>query len=199
MKKFVVFFLALILFLPSLGLAKIGVGVGTGKIIMDEELREGVGYLLPPLTVFNTGDEVTTYEVAVTHRETQPELKPNPDWFSFSPTEFTLDPGKGQVVEITMNLPLKVEPGNYFSFIEGHPKKIVKSDGNTSIGIAAAAKLYFTVEPSSIIQAVYYKIIFLFTNYAPWTYIVLILIVVAILYKLMRKKFKFKISIDRKK
>ena len=57
MKKisFLVVFLALLAF-PFLVYAKLGVGVATGKIVVEDKLRPGMIYNLPALTVLNTGD-----------------------------------------------------------------------------------------------------------------------------------------------
>ena len=66
MKK-LVFPLALVLafFSCTLAFASIGVGVGTGKIELDEILRPGLDYSLPPITVINTGDEASEFILTV--------------------------------------------------------------------------------------------------------------------------------------
>ncbi len=58
-----IFLLCLLIFLFPTGVvfARIGVGVGTGKITIDENLKPGIIYKLPPLTVVNTGDEASDY------------------------------------------------------------------------------------------------------------------------------------------
>ena len=56
-------------------MAKIGVGVGTGRIDVDEELRPGQAYVLPPFNVLNTGDEPANYRVLLSYNENQEELR----------------------------------------------------------------------------------------------------------------------------
>ncbi len=153
-RLFLVVTLLLLSSVPAL--ASIGVGVGTGKIQVDDKLRPGTIYELPPLTVLNTGDQGSDYEVAISYNEKQVELKPASSWFHFEPEKFYLEPGKVQTVAITLSLPVRMEPGDYFSYLEAHPTKKAQN-GQTSVGVAAAAKLYFTVVPANIFTALYYR------------------------------------------
>ena len=143
--------------------ASIGVGVGTGKIQVDEKLKPGTIYQLPALGVLNTGDEESDYEVIISYHEKQPELKPQNEWFDFSPQKFHLEPGKIQNVSIKLNLPIKAEPGQYFAYLEAHPVKSSPAQ-TTTIGIAAATKLYFEITPGNIFSGIYYKILGLLKN-----------------------------------
>ena len=200
MKKIAILIVGLSLIVPILALAKIGVGVGTGKIVMDQTLKPGLIYTLPTLVVLNTGDEPSDYEVSITYRENQPELKPSKEWFSFKPSKFYLEPGKNQAIQIKLSLPVNgAKPGNYFAFLESHPVKKTVNDGGTSVGVAAAAKLYFTVEPANFFVGVYYRLTSIFTLYAPWSYVVLAVLVAALLVTLSRRYFSFNIGIKPKK
>lgn len=174
MTRFITFFilslvLSLYLFVPS-AFAKLGVGVGLGKINIDETLNPGGIYNLPSLPVLNTGDEVADYELEVTFLSDQKELKPESDWFSFTPQNFTLDAGKSQLVEVKLTFPVDARPGDYFAFLEAHP--VVDKDGVT-IGIAAATKLNFTIKPSNILGAAIERVRSLFEQSKPVSYIVL--------------------------
>ena len=198
MKKIIVFAL-LAFIIPSISFGAIGVGVGTGKIYMDQKLKAGGVYELPILSVLNTGDEPSDYGVSVSFREYQKELKPDPSWLSFSPDVFYLEPGGVQAVNVKVTLPLKTPPGDYFAFLEAHPVKVDKGDGTTSVKIAAAAKLYFTVAPANFLQGLYYRLTYLFNHYSPWTYIVLAVIALATLFTWIRKKFDFQFKVGKKK
>lgn len=197
-------FVVILLFLPFLVLARIGVGVGIGKIVVEQTLKPGWIYNLPSLPVLNTGDEPSEYGVSIEYHEGQENnpqmgLKPKKEWFSFEPSSFYLEPGQAQQVQIKLTLPLKgVQPGNYFAYLEAHPVKKEVS-GQTSVGVAAAAKLYFKVAPANIFVGIYYRIISLFTFYSPWSYVVLAIIVIAILVYLFRKFFSVKIGVELKK
>lgn len=179
--------------------AKIGVGVATGKIQVDQVLKAGLIYTLPPLTVINTGDEPSEYGVGIQYHENQTEMRPAKEWFSFKPLNFYLEPGQVQAVQIKLTLPLTgAKPGNYFAFLQGFPVKKAQA-GSTSVGVAAASKLYFTVAPANIFIGVYYRIGSLIKLYSPWSYVVLAIIGAALLITLLRRFFSFNIGLKVKK
>jgi len=200
MKKILVVLLGL--FILSISIlpikATLGVGIATGTITIDEKLMSGMSYTLPSLTIMNTGDETATYGVNVAYHDDQKEhLLPN-DWLTFSPSNFLIEPGKSQVVEVRLDIPLTdVIPGDYFCYLEGSPKKDANS-GETSVGIAAATKLYLTIAPSNIFQAIYYKTLSIWETFYPWSLIVLIAITLIIIVTVFKKLFNFELNIKRK-
>lgn len=199
MKRVSFIILVFVLFSPVLVLARIGVGVGTGKIMVDQPLNPGLIHTLPSLSVLNTGDEPGRYSVSVEYHEGQEEredmgLKPDKNWFSFEPLDFYLEPGQVQQVKIRLTLPLKgAKPGDYFAYLSGHPIQETEV-GVTIIGVAAAAKLYFTIAPANIFQGIYYRLVSLYNQYYPWSAIVLAMIFVASLITIFRRKFKIQIA-----
>jgi hypothetical protein len=198
MKKLIILVFVFSLFLPSLSLADIGIGVGTGKIELNETLKAGAIYNLPPFTILNTGDEASKYSVGTQQRENQEQLRPDKEWFSFEPLEFYLEPGDSQIIQTKLTLPIKgVVPGDYFSFLQGFP--IIESKGGATIGVAAATKLYFTVAPANIFVGMYYRLSSLLVNSAPGSYILLAVVIFAILIVFFRQKFSFNVSVGKKK
>ena len=194
---FVLFFLlTAFLILPTGVLAKIGVGVGTGKIQVDKKLRPGIIYQLPSLTVLNTGDEESDYGVLVSFNEKQSELKPKEEWFIFSPQKFHLKPTEVKMVDIKLNLPLRMDPGDYFVYLEARPVT-GPNKGGVSIGIAAAAKLYFTVVPANPVLGAYYKVVSFFKVYAPWPQRVLAVIGIILILVLFKKFFNLNIGLKK--
>jgi len=195
-QKFRITFLIFLVFivLPFAVFARIGVGVGIGKMEVEKKLKAGMVLQLPSLPILNTGDELTEYEATVEYHEGVPELRPPREWFSFNPQKFYLEPGKVQQVEVILSVPLKAQPGDYFCYLEGHPIKKKSGQGGAAIGVAAAAKLYFTVVPANIFQGIYYRFISLYSRYHPWDTIVLVIIIFAILIIIFRKKFKIQIA-----
>ncbi len=78
MKRYLVYlflFFAFFLIVPQ-AFANLGVGVGTGKIVVDEQLKPGMIYQLPSFSVINTGDIASDYSVGVAYHEGQEELQP---------------------------------------------------------------------------------------------------------------------------
>lgn len=196
MKKLIILFavIAAALVLPAAVFGSVGVGVGTGKIQVDQILKPGLIYTIPPLTVVNTGDEPAEYTVSIDYSSKQTESKPNQEWFSFEPLVFHLEPSVSQVVQIKLTLPVKIIPGDYFAYVQGQPVQKTSTTGGTSIGVAAAAKLYFTVAPANIFQGIYYRFISVYSRYHPWDTIVLAIIFAAIIFRFVGKRFKFQVA-----
>jgi hypothetical protein len=197
MRKIYFLLVLLVLFLlPASVFAALGVGVGTGKIQVDQKLYPGTIYTLPSLTVLNTGDEPSDYEVTVGYHEKQPELKPLLEWFDFSPKKFNLEPGKAQAVDIKINLPVNAQPGDYFAYLEGQP--VAKSNtGGTTVGIAAAAKLYFTVSPANFLQGIYYKITSFWKVNQPWSGRIAIFAAVVLILYVAKKYLKVQVNLKK--
>ena len=171
----------------------IGVGVGTGQIAIDETLRPGVTYNLPEVLVYNTGDVASEYAMSIEYSDREDKLKPDKDWFTFEPQVFSLEPGDSKSVQVKMTLPITdVSPGDYFAFITAQPVVEVE-EGVTSVGVAAGTKLYFTIEAANVLQAIYFKTASLFLSYHPWSTIALSLVVIAVLVRILKKKFRFQI------
>lgn len=189
--------IVIFLFLPFLVFAKIGVGIGNGKIELNEPIKAGGIYDLPPIGVFNTGTESANYEVGVAYHADYPQMKPPKEWFSFNPPEIFLEPGKSQSVSVKLTIPVKATPGEYFAFLEAYPI-IKKETGITGVGVAAACKLYFSVAPSNLWQAILFRLASLFSRYRPWSYVVPAVIIFALIIKFFRRFFAFKISIAKK-
>jgi hypothetical protein len=143
-----------------------GVGVTLGSIRIDELLDRGAGYDLPQVGVINTGDTPSDYEVVIGYMDGRAELKPPDDWFSFQPQRFQLAPGQVQNVRISLDLPARAEPGDYFALIEAHP--IAQSEG-VLIQAAAASTLTFTIEPSSRLEALLRRINRYLDDAQPWS------------------------------
>jgi len=200
MKKLSVFLVSILFSLLCITpiFATKGVGIATGTITVDEDLMSGMNYNLPSITIMNTGDETTTYGVDVAYHQNQAQHLIPKDWLKLSPSTFVLEAGKSQVVDIKLELPIsEVVPGDYFCYLEGFPKQETTA-GETSIGIAAAAKLYFTIAPSNIFQGIYYKIISIWQEFYPWSLITAIILLLAIIIAVFKKLFKIELNIKRK-
>ena len=188
--KFLLIILIACFVFTSLVFAKAGVGVNLGKIKVEEPLKPGGIYIFPSMGVVNPGDEAGDYEIEATYLHEQPELRPGKDWFSFTPSQFHIEPGKTQNVAIKLTLPVKAKPGDYFCFLEAHPVS-KPGEGGVAIGVAAATKVYFSVIPANTWQAITHRISTFFELYAPWTYVVLAVIIAAIIIVIFRRFFSF--------
>jgi hypothetical protein len=126
--------------------AEIGVGIDakSGEIRWEEPIKQNTSIELPIVTIYNTGDENTDYEMKMSYHSDYPdELKPKEEWFSFSPKNFSLAPDEGRGVKVSLKIPKDAQIGNYFALLESGP--IVENGGGTKVGVAVASKLFFSV------------------------------------------------------
>jgi len=187
-------FILLALSLPAT--ADIGVGVDLREISIDELLTPGNDYQLPAVGVINTGDRTADYEVVITYMNEQEEIMPSADWFRFDPQRFSLQPGTSKSVAISLHIPQDAPPGDYFTLIEAHP--VIGSSGGTTIAIAAATKLRFSVKEVSTAASVLNTIGDAFSNSSPYSYIGLGLVGAAIVFFLIRRFFRFRFRVERR-
>lgn len=195
-KRLVLAFAVFALSFAPFAVAKIGVGVGLGKVQIEEPLSPGGIYNLPSLPVLNTGDEAGDYEVAITYQHEQEQLRPEEAWFSFNPKSFHLEAGGSQKVDISLSLPVKARPGDYFAYLEAHPT--AKKEGVT-IGVAAATKLYFTIKPSGVLGAAMARVRSILENNAPYSYWALAGLTALVVVLVLRRFFALELRLKRKK
>jgi hypothetical protein len=175
-------------------LADLGVGISHGEIVIDEKLAQGSRQRLPSVTVSNTGPESARYEVVISFVQDQRELRPDPDWFRFEPQAFDLDPGESQAVSIRLNVDDGAEPGDYFALIEAHP---IQSEAGVTVGVAAATKLFFEVEPSNFFELWRLRIAQFFDDNSPYSVVLPpVLAGILLLYLLSRR---FRLRVERKR
>ncbi len=196
MNKALFIFLLLCLVFPLGIFAGVGVGVGTGEIRLGKPLKAGGIYTLPFLTVSNTGDDPGNYKIGLAFHAERKQLRPKLEWFSFSPSPFSLEAGQSQRVEIKLTIPLKAEPGDYFTYLESSP--FTEEEHITKVGLAVGTRLFFTVEPSNIWQAVIWRVSFFWKIYSPWTWVVLAMLIAAMLIVFFKKHFAFQVGIRKK-
>jgi hypothetical protein len=179
----------------GVALASVGVGITPGIIQVDEPLLPGGHYNLPSLQVMNTGTEAGDYEVVIARMGEQQELEPPAEYIVISPAQFHLEAGASQTVSLSLSIPAKARPGDYLAYIEAHP---VAEAGGTSVGVAAAAKLYFTIRPSNVWVGVTNAVGDFFTSTAPASYIVLGVVLVGVAAFFLRRHIRVDIRIRRR-
>lgn len=120
-----------------------GVALDTGRITVETPLIGGKSYSLAKIGVRNPGTQRTKYDLVVTPIRTDAQ-SPQPAWFSFSPKQVTVQPGKLQSVTVSVRVPKGAAAGRYEVLVGAR----VASDGGMAVAAAAAARLTFTVAPS---------------------------------------------------
>jgi hypothetical protein len=176
--------------------ASLGVGIMPGIIRVDKELMPGGYYKLPDLQAVNTGSEASRYEIVVARMEEQDELQPPVTYISFSPVSFNLEADKSQVISLALDIPVNAKPGDYLAYVEAHP--ISPASGGTSIGIAAAAKIYFTIKPANTLAGIVNAIGNFFSRTSPFSYIMLGAIILGILIFFLRRQIKLEVRVTKR-
>lgn len=172
-------------------LADRGVALDLGRLDVAQTLTPGIGYRLPPLGVRNPGDEVTSYRIVLSHVDGQ-NGKPIPeDWVDVEPAQVTLKPGRTEKVHARLSLPSSADPGDYEGLLAA---QIVTEGKGAQVGAAAAAKLTFSVEASTLLGAWWYRIRTFYSGHEPWTWLVPALLATALLGLQLRRRFSVRIA-----
>ena len=175
------------------GSADRGVGVTVGEMTVQTVLTPGAGYSLPDIGVINTGDEASEYSLTIGYLAEQPQRQPAADWFVFSPERFALEPGASTDVVARLIVPSDAEPGEYFALVKA--QTVSRSAGGTSVGVAAATKVSFSVVDSGWFDARVREVNRWLYESEPWIYLlpgVLLLVIVA--FKVRRLPFRLRIE-----
>ena len=175
--------------------ADVGVAIDIGKIDVSQRLAKGGTYQLPLIGVRNPGTEPTTYQMGVSHIEGEPQRRAPGSWFTFSPSQFTLQPGATQPVQVALDIPMNARPDEYAALLRA---QIAPSGDGTQIGAAAASQLTFIVEPSTMLEAWLLRGRTAIDNRAPWSYVLPSLVALAAVMQWLRRRFRFGFSVERR-
>jgi hypothetical protein len=166
------------------------VSIDVGSIAVREQLVPGGEYRLPTFGVRNPGTEPTSYVLVVSYVDGQDAIRPPTEWLSFSPGTLTLNPGESKAIETTLTIPADAEPGEYAALIG---PQIVAEGGGAQVGAGAAARLSFTVEPSSALDA-FLRQLFRFLADNPWVWIVALALLAVLALWFVRRRFQFSVQ-----
>jgi hypothetical protein len=180
--------------LAAPALATRAVSIDVGRIDVTDQLAPGGEYKLPAFGVRNPGTESTTYRLVVSYVDGQSAGKPAESWFTFDPSTLTLGPGESQPVHARITLPPDTEPGEYAALIG---PEIVAEGTGAQVGAGAAARLTFTVAPSSGLDA-FLRWLFRFLAQNPWVLVVVALAIFAVVAWFLRRRFGLSISVNRR-
>lgn len=122
--------------------AATGVSINLGRVTVAEPLKGGQRLDLPRFTVSNPGDETATYVMSVAGLADDAASEPEASWFTFTPAEFTLEPGQVQAVRARLDLPADAATGPYVGLVRA---QLTAAGEGSLVGAAAAARLQFVV------------------------------------------------------
>jgi hypothetical protein len=166
------------------------VSIDVGSIAVREQLVPGGEYRLPTFGVRNPGTEPTSYLLTISYVDDQEGFRPPAAWFAFEPAELTLGVGESRAIETTLRIPADAEPGDYAALIGPQ----IAAEGNgPQVGAGAAARLSFTIQPSSALDA-WLRMLWRFLIENPWVWITALVVAAAALAWFLRRRFKFSIQ-----
>jgi hypothetical protein len=170
--------------------ASSGVSIDVGSIAVSEQLSPGGEYKLPTFGVRNPGTDETSYVLVVSYVDDQTSLRPPQGWFTFSPANLTLTGGASHRIDTSLAIPADAEPGTYTALIG---PQIVVAGGGAQVGAGAAARLSFTVQPSSAFDA-WFRWLLRFLGENPWLGLLAIAALAVVVLVLLRRRFRISIS-----
>jgi len=193
LRRTTVFLIALVGCLLPAGVASAdrGVALDLGRLEIAQTLTPGGGYRLPPVGVRNPGDEATSYRMVVSHVQGQPGRPIPESWVRFEPNELTLKPGRTQKVQARLSLPTGADPGAYEGLLAA---QIVTRGKGAQVGAAAAAKVTFSVQSSTLLGAWWYRIHTFVTDHQPWTWLIPALLAMALFTTQVRSRFSLRVE-----
>jgi hypothetical protein len=191
MQKILLLGLAVLLLSAGTASAERGVALDLGKVEIAQALTPGGSYHLPPVGVRNPGDDRTTYRMVVSSVAGQSRAPVPESWVHFSPGEVTLGPGQTRKVQPRLSLPTGADPGNYEGLLAA---QIVTGGAGTQVGAAAAAKLTFEVESTTLLGAWWHKLSTASTEHAPWTWLIPAVLASALVASQLRRRFSFRVE-----
>jgi len=191
MKRTLLIGLAILLPSASTASADRGVALDLGRVDIAQALTPGGSYHLPPVGVRNPGDEVTSYRMVVSSVAGQGNAPLPADWIGFSPRELTLGPGQTKSVEMRLSLPTGADPDDYEGLLAA---QIVTEGRGAQVGAAAATKVTFQVESTTLLGAWWHRLSTWFADNGPWTWIVPALLASLLVAGQFRRRFAFRLE-----
>jgi hypothetical protein len=176
-------------------LATSGVSIDLGRIDITEQLSPGGSYNLPTFGVRNPGTERTSYTIVANPVLDPARKAPPAAWFRFDPATVTLDPGATQPVHVRLVVPTDAAPGDYIVLVGA---QIASQGSGATVGAAAAARTTFTVAPANAIDAALTWLGQTFSDLLPWSAIVPGVAVVLLAVWLLRRRFSFGLTVQRR-
>jgi hypothetical protein len=168
--------------------------IAPSKVTVDEPMGQGEEIRLPSFTVSNLGDESGTFVMDLFHFAGQREKRSDPSWFQIDPLSFTLEPAATQTVNVRMRIPRDAAAGDYRSFLRATAQPTADpAAGRATVSPAVAVTLVFTVENRNF--HFYDPLVDFFSDRAPFSYIGLGLLVLAVAIELLRRRFRLRISL----
>ena len=192
MQRILLLGLAVLLLSAGTASAERGVALDLGKVEIAQALTPGGRQR--PLAAGrrpHPWDDRTTCRMVVSSVAGQSRAPVPESSVHFSPGEVTLGPGQTRKVQPRLSLPTGADPGNYEGLLAA---QIVTGGAGTQVGAAAAAKLTFEVESTTLLGAWWHKLSTASTEHAPWTWLGPAVLASALVASQLRRRFSFRVE-----
>jgi hypothetical protein len=167
---------AVLVSLPVAASASIGVGIQAGPVRLGSVAQPGRTYDLPPVYVVDTGTEPESVRLVVKRLSHGPGRDVPPSWIQVSGPDVKLTAHQSARIPVQLAVPSDARPGAYLSDVVAHGSAGL-SAGQTSLAVAAATKLEFTVGDHPASPGLFAG----FPGSLAWAAAVLVLIAAAVL------------------
>jgi hypothetical protein len=139
----------LLLAIPAMARASIGVGIQAGPVRLSSAAHPGGSYALPPVYVVNTGTQPESLTIGIERISAGAARLVPASWVRASGSAVRLDHNQGTHIPLQLVIPPTARPGQYLSdvIVRG---SVAVSDGSANLGVAAATKLEFSIEPGVV-------------------------------------------------
>lgn len=168
-----------------------GVSVDLGRIDINAALAPGGEYELPTIGVTDPGSEAAEYQMTVRYVDGDRRHHPPAQWFRFSAAAFPLGPGQTRPIKVVLALPPDATPGDYQALLSA---ELAPAGSGAMVGAAAAARVTFSIAPSSTFDAWVRSIMRVVADGILWVSLAIVLLVAAIALRQLRRRFRIRIE-----
>ena len=129
----------LLLLTPVVALASVSIGLSAPRQFNLGTVHPNKLYNVGVMGIINTGDEYGCFKMETAYHSDQPELRLPAEWVQYNPSNFCLEPGVMQVVDVKVKVLPPVTRGDYFAFVTGC------TDFGGNLGACVGTKLYLSL------------------------------------------------------
>jgi hypothetical protein len=121
-----------------------GVGIDPGTVEVAQPIAPDTNSVVGEVTVKNPGSLRSAYTM---YAQEAPEGLPiSPDWFTFEPSGFELDPGASQVITVRIRPDAGASPGRYTALLTAALATSPDSPAAAQVSGAVATEASFVIE-----------------------------------------------------
>ena len=122
----------------------VAVGIDPGTVEVGQPIAPDTDSVVGEVTVRNPGSQRSAYTMYA--QEAPDGLAISPDWFTFEPSDFELDPGASQVITVRIRPDAGASPGRYTALLTAALAASPDSPAAAQVSGAVATEASFVIE-----------------------------------------------------